>query len=81
MNTKEYLGSSIKICRKEAKVEQDMLTDYADISLWTLSRIENGKANPSLQKLENILEILGLELVLRKKSDGSIIERIVDEDR
>ncbi len=36
---------------------------------------ENGKANPSLDKLENILEVLGLELVLRKKSDGSIIER------
>jgi len=81
MNTKEYLGSAIKISRKEAKVEQSMLTDYADISLWTLSRIENGKANPSLEKLENILEVLGLELVLRKKSDGSIIERIVDEDR
>jgi|LGVD01.1.fsa_nt_gb transcriptional regulator with XRE-family HTH domain len=81
MNTKEYLGNTIKTRRKEAKVEQSMLTDYADISLWTLSRIENGKANPSLEKLENILEVLGLELVLRKKSDGSIIERIVDEDR
>lgn len=81
MNTKEYLGNSIKITRKEAKIEQGMLTEYADISLWTLSRIENGKANPSLEKLENILEVLGLELVLRKKSDGSIIERTVDEDR
>jgi len=81
MNTKEYLGSAIKTSRKDAKIEQGMLTDYADISLWTLSRIENGKANPSLEKLENILEVLGLELVLRKKSDGSIIERIVDEDR
>jgi len=81
MNTKEYLGNTIKTRRKEAKVEQSMLIDYADISLWTLSRIENGKANPSLEKLENILEVLGLELVLRKKSDGSIIERIVDEDR
>ncbi len=81
MNTKKYLGNAIKLARKDAKVEQNMLTEYANISSWTLSHIENGKANPSLDKLENILEVLGLELVLRKKSDGSIIERELDADR
>jgi len=81
MNTKKYLGDAIKLARKDAKVEQNMLTEYANISSWTLSHIENGKANPSLNKLENILEVLGLELVLRKKIDGSIIERELDADR
>ncbi len=68
MNTKKYLGNAIKLARKDAKVEQNMLT-------------ENAKANPSLDKLENILEVLGLEPVLRKKSDGSIIKRELDADR
>lgn len=81
MNTKKYLGNAIKMVRKDAQIEQNMLTEYANISSWTLSHIENGKANPSLDKLENILEVLGLELVLRKKSDGSIIEREVNADR
>ncbi len=81
MKTKEYLGNAIKMTRKEAYVEQNMLTDYANISPWTLSRIENGKANPSIDTLENILEVLGLELILRKKNDGSIIERNLDANR
>ena len=80
-NTKKYLGNAIKASRKEAKVEQGMLADYANISMWTLSHIENGKANPSLEKLESILKVLDLELVIRKKSDGSMIEREADEDR
>ncbi len=81
MNTKKYLGNAIKLARKDAQVEQNMLTEYANISSWTLSHIENGKANPSLDKLESILAVLGLELVLRKKNDGSIIERELDTDR
>ncbi len=81
MNTKTYLGNIIKNSRKKAGVDQALLVDYADISIWTLSRIENGTANPSLEKIENILEVLGLEIVIRKKLDGTLIERSIDEDR
>ncbi len=79
--TKVYLGKSIKEQRKEVNLDQDILADYAGISKWTLSKIETGKANPSLDTLMQILDTLGLDLILQKREDGSMIERDVDADR
>ncbi len=43
MNTKKYLGNAIKLARKDAQVEQTLLTEYASISSWTLSRMKTVK--------------------------------------
>lgn len=80
-NTKIYLGKSIKSQRTELKLDQSIVAEYAAISKWTLSKIETGKANPSLDTLVKLLDTLGLDLVLQKREDNSMIERDSNADR
>lgn len=61
MDTKE-IGEKIKIRRKFLKITQDDLADIAEVSERTLRDIEKGLANPELQSLLKICDVLGLEL-------------------
>ena len=62
------LGNKIKSRRKELKITQATLAEISGISLNTLSRIEVGKANPTIEILSKIADILGLELKLEVKN-------------
>ena len=62
------LGNRIKLRRKELKITQATLAELSGISLNTLSRIEVGKANPTIEMLSKIADILGLELKLEVKN-------------
>jgi len=70
MNLKSLIGSAIKTRRKELQIAQADLQDYAEIGSTALSNLEQGKANISIDKLEKILEVLGLELVVKVKAKG-----------
>ncbi|MFA5233148.1 MAG: helix-turn-helix domain-containing protein [Sulfurimonas sp.] len=70
MNLKYLIGSAIKTRRKELQIAQADLQDYAEIGSTALSNLEQGKANISIDKLEKILEVLGLELVVKVKAKG-----------
>jgi len=67
MNLKENIGAIIKNRRKELNLEQVDLQDYAQIGSTTLSKLEMGKLNITIDNLEKITEVLGLELVLKVK--------------
>lgn len=67
MNLKSLIGLAIKTRRKELQMQQTDLQDYAEIGSTALSNLEQGKANISIDKLEKILEALGLELVVKVK--------------
>jgi len=67
MNLKQTIGRQIKERRTELNMEQVDLQDYAEIGSTTLSRLEQGKANVTLDTLERILEVLGLEVVVKVK--------------
>lgn len=67
MSLKQTIGEKVKRRRTELKMEQADLQDYADIGSTTLSRLEQGKANITVETLEKILEALGLELVVKVK--------------
>jgi len=67
MHLKALIGSAIKTRRKELQMQQSALQDYAEIGSTALSNLEQGKANISIDKLEKILEALGLELVVKVK--------------
>ena len=67
MNLKQTIGRQIKERRSELNMEQVDLQDYAEIGSTTLSRLEQGKANVTLDTLERILEVLGLEVVVKVK--------------
>ena len=64
LDQKQAIGEMISNRRKILKIEQSDVEDYTGISIGTISKLENGKGNISLENLLKILDILGLELSL-----------------
>ena len=62
------LGRAIRARRKELRLSQNDLKDYSGVHNVTISLIENGKYNPSINELEKIITPLGLELTLMIKN-------------
>ena len=62
------LSATIKERRSQLRISQFDLAEMAGVSLATVKDIERGKGNPSIQTVEKILAVLGMELVyqLRK---------------
>ncbi len=63
MNRPEII-SIIRERRKNLNITQTMLAELAGVSLHTVSDMESGKGNPSLDVLLRIADTLGLELTL-----------------
>lgn len=61
------IGKTIQQRRKELKITQSSLAELAEISINTLYKIERGEANPTLDILQKIADVLGLELTLITK--------------
>jgi transcriptional regulator with XRE-family HTH domain len=60
-------GQIIKTRRKELKITQPHLAELAEISTNTLYKLERGQGNPSLEVLEKLAEVLGMEIKLEIK--------------
>jgi len=67
MSLKQTIGEQVKKRRTELRMEQVDLQDYAEVGSTTLSKLEQGKANITVETLEKILEVLGLEIVVKVK--------------
>ncbi len=67
------LGQAIRNRRKLARITQADLADLSGLSVHTLSDLESGKGNPTLEVLSKLCNVLGLEiqLVPRKPGDPS----------
>ena len=61
------IGESIKTRRKELRITQPHLAELASISINTLYKLERGNGNPSLNVLNKLIEVLGMELRLEIK--------------
>ncbi|MFT3702994.1 MAG: helix-turn-helix domain-containing protein [Agriterribacter sp.] len=61
------MGMVLKKRRKALKITQPHLADLAGISVNSLYKIERGEANPTLELVEKIAEVLGLEIKLEVK--------------
>ncbi len=59
---KKELGNSIRERRKFLKITQEDLADISGISERTLRSIEKGEANPELDSLLKICEVMGLSI-------------------
>lgn len=49
---------------------QQDLADYTGLSLRFIKSVETGKGNPSIESLEKIAQVLGLEIVIRVKENN-----------
>lgn len=63
----KQLGEIIKSRRNELGITQPHLAELAKVSTNTLYKLERGQGNPSLDVLNKLSEILGLELMLEVK--------------
>lgn len=61
------LGLAIKARRKALRISQADLANLAKISINTLYKIERGEANPTVDVIEKIADVLGFELKLEVK--------------
>lgn len=61
------IGEQIRLRRKELMITQPDLADIAGISVNTLYKIERGQANPTIEVLDKILNVLGLEIIVGVK--------------
>ncbi|MFT0258371.1 helix-turn-helix domain-containing protein [Bacteroides thetaiotaomicron] len=61
------IGEQIRLRRKELMITQPDLADIAGISINTLYKIERGQANPTIEVLGKILDVLGLEITVGVK--------------
>ena len=62
----EY-GKLIKERRTVLGLTQQDLADYSGLSLRIIKSVESEQGNPSLNTLEKIAEVLGLELIMKVK--------------
>jgi transcriptional regulator with XRE-family HTH domain len=56
------LGEELKARRKMLKISQKTLSELADVSINTITKIERCEANPSLEVLEKLLNTLGMDI-------------------
>ncbi len=63
----QNLGEQIAQRRKYFNISQADLAEMSGVSLRTLSAIENGDANPSVDVLSKVLEPLGLVITLQER--------------
>ena len=66
MNTRDA-GELIKKRRAALGIDQRALSEIAGISVHTLSNIESGKGNPTVETLDLVLHALGMELRIQIK--------------
>ncbi len=62
ISTKKRVGKAITRRRKELQLDILELSNFSGVSSSIISNIENGKSNATINTLEKILDILGLEL-------------------
>ncbi len=65
----ESLINTIKERRENLKVNQENLAKLSGVGLRTLKQFESGKGNPTLQTIQKITNVLGLEVCFKVKTD------------
>lgn len=64
----EELIKIIKERRESLNITQEELAKFSGVGLRTLKQFESGKGNPTLQTINKIVDVLGLEVCLKVKS-------------
>jgi len=66
MHQKELI-KILKDRREALKVTQEYLAELSGVGLRTLKSIETGKGNPTIETLNKLADVLGMELKLEVK--------------
>lgn len=66
------LGQAIAAERKRRRLTQTQLAELTNTSINFVSQVESGKKTAQMGKVIDILQILGLQLVIEKGSAGVV---------
>ena len=66
--------NTLKKRRENFKVSQENLSKLSGVGLRTIKQFESGKGNPTLQTIQKIANVLGLEICLKVKT------QLIDEE-
>ena len=61
------IGKIIKERRALLGISQQDLSDYSGVGISTVKDLERGVGNPSIDTLNKILDVVGLEMILQVK--------------
>ena len=54
--------------RKVLHITQEQLSTLAKVGMKTIYKLEQGMGNPSIETLEKVLDVIGLELTIKLKN-------------
>lgn len=63
------LGRAIRKRRRELGYTQSFLADYAGVSVSFLSELENGKETIQINKLMDVISLLGLDICVARRDE------------
>lgn len=63
---------NLKARRKMLQVTQETLAELSGVGLRTLKELESGKGNPTLETLQKLADVLGMEVTLQVKQTTGI---------
>ena len=69
MTTRELIAI-IKERKNILGINQEYLAELSEVGIATLKRLESGKGNITLNNLQKIADVLGLEIKLELKKPG-----------
>lgn len=58
------LGKVIRERRQQLALNQETLGKQSQVAIKTIHSVELGKGNPSVKTLTNLLDVLGLEMII-----------------
>lgn len=66
----EEIIKTVKERKEILAINQENLAELSEVGIATLKRFESGKGNITLNNLQKIVDILGLEIKLELKNKG-----------
>lgn len=63
----QEIGDTIKKRRKQLRITQTNLAELAEVSPNTIYKLERGLANPTIEIIGKIADVLGMELTIQIK--------------
>lgn len=67
INTVTELGLQIKIRREKLGYTQAYVSEYTGLSISFISEVENGKETAQINKVMQLMQILGMDLEIKER--------------
>jgi transcriptional regulator with XRE-family HTH domain len=64
------IGQVIKERRSFLKIDQRSLGELSGVAVHTISNIESGKGNPTIEVLNRIIAVLGMDLIVKVENES-----------